>query len=297
MSEPTPGPEPIVGLLAELRDRASPADVGLLLAAPVVLIVAFSFPAPVRESLAFSHADPSIVTAFAAHYVHLDATHLRGNLAVYAMVVPPTYLLFLLSGRRREFAVIVPAILLAFPFVLSASSLVLVRRGVLLGFSGLAMAFVGVLPVAAFRYVGERVPRAIDVDDAPVLFFTGSALIALRSGPSTLGPAIATLAGIVALAYAVRLGRALGRPGREEIGRALRRTGHVELWTASPVLFFLSIVVAFPADPVAGGAIVDLYGHFLGYGLGFIATYVTLRLDDATPDGAGGTGPASSGRR
>lgn len=267
--------------LGEVARRTSLADAVSLLAVPALLVGVFSLPRAARERLVFDHAAPTPVTAFTAHYVHLDAGHLSGNVGVYAMIVPAVYLLFLLGDDRKDLLAIGPTILLAFPFVLSTLALLLLGRGVLVGFSGLAMAFVGVLPVAFFRFVGDRIPREVDIDDSPVLFFAGTALIALRAAPSARGLAIAAVATLVALAYAVRLGRTIGRPTRAEVERTLRRPGYVELGAVSPILFLLSILVAFPGDPVTGGTVVNLYVHLVGYGLGFIASYITLRVGDA----------------
>ena len=265
-----------VAFLDVLGDRWRPIDALALLGVPAVLVVGFLLPDAIASELALSHADPSPLAAVTAHYVHRSADHLVGNLSVYALVVPTGYLLCLLAGRRREFFVAFATYLLALPPVLSALDLALLPSGVVLGFSGVTMAFVGFLPVAIVWYVAAATGAAVDLDDAPALFFLGLAAIALWGVPTASFRALpAGAAGAIGLAYALG-----ARPAFD--GASLRWSGpggYLELGAAGIVAFAFGIAVGFPEGGAAEGVVVNQYGHLLGYAIGFVAAYVTFRLD------------------
>lgn len=278
------------GFLADLSTRIRRLDIILVIAIPMILAAVSQLSMATRRSLAFNPDAPTIVSAFTAHFVHFDAAHLYGNLLLYLLIIPMIYLLFTMSDCRRDFRLVVFPILLGFPFLLSGLNLLLPRSGVIIvGFSGLGMAFVGVLPVALFRFLEEQVPRKIGLNDAIGLFFLGAGLIAFRMAPSGVGLAIGMAAGLIALLFTWRLLRTLGPIKHVELGRALGRSGYVELSVTSPVLFLVAIVMAFPADPYRFGGFIDLWTHLLGYALGFTMAFVTVGItgmvsDDEVPE-------------
>lgn len=283
-----------MGFLEDVGRQAHRIDGPLLLLAPAVLVAVHTLPTPTRAGLVFDRAAPSLMTAFSAHFVHLEAAHLLGNLVVYALVVPVVYLLLLLGGRRSEFLAVLAVILSLFPLVLTALGTLVIGRGTLLGFSGLAMAFVGVLPVATFLFLDGWTTTDVGLDDAPILFFGGMALIAVRVVPVGLGLVVAAVATAFALVYLLRIVRSVPRPWLPRVRGLLRRSGYLELGLGSPVVFAVAILAAFPADPVRSDAVVDLFGHLIGYSLGFLAIYLTVQLDRAVGGPAGPSRPEST---
>lgn len=280
--DPYPGgplaPESEESFLEAVRRLSRPVDWAALLAVPGVLVAVFLLPDAVKQGLVLSHGDPRPAAALTAHYVHLSTDHLVGNLSVYALVVPVAYLLCLFAGHRRTFFLAFTTYLLALPPVLSALDLVLLDGGVLLGFSGVLMAFVGFLPLAVVWYADRVAGLALDVDDAPGLFFMGLAGISLWSVP--VGPAqvlLAAVAGATGLAYAVSARSAIDDATVEWPGPG----AYLELGGAGLVAFTFGIAVGFPPMRVADGVVVDQYGHLLGYAIGFIAAYATVRVDAA----------------
>lgn len=267
--------------LAEVRERTHLVDLLVLGLVPAVLLAVFWLEPATREGLVFVRANPSLTTAFTAHYVHLERPHLLGNLAVYVLTAPTVYLLLLLSDRRAEFLMVTTTVLLGFPLVLTGLDTLVIDHGRLFGFSGLAMAFVGALPVALFLFLDERIEPAVGLDDAPLLFFVGIAIIAVRTVTGPVGWLLAAGTSLLALVYVGRLVRALPRPLTPELRASLRRSGYVELAVAAPVLFALAVWTAFPAEPASAGRVVDLLGHFLGYSVGFLAAFLAIRVDRA----------------
>lgn len=263
---------------AELVRRATVLEVAFLLAVPTLLILVYLLPEPTRESLVFQTSSPGIASAFIAHYVHLSATHLLGNLIIYIGAVGVGYPLAVLGGLRQVYLSLVGAILLGFPFVLSALHLTLLGSGGIVGFSGLALALIGILPVVLFVYLRARIEGAISVNDAPSMFFIGIAIIAWRTAaPEVLVNSIVIGSIVVAVLYLIPLVYRLGREGRTT-GPQRHRLGYIELPAAVVILFILALAVGFPANPIGNaGSVTNLLIHLVAYALGFIGGYVTDR--------------------
>jgi len=267
------------GFRARLRAVVHPVDLLAILAVPAILGLVFTLPTPTRESLALSTAEPTVVSAYSAHFVHLDAGHLLGNLAVYGLTVPTAYLLATLGDCRRGFVVPFVAVLLSFPWILSALHLALGTPGRVLGFSGLNMAFVGTLPLFAAVYL-SRLDGDVRLDHAPALFFAGAAVIAFRLVPTDPARGVLTAAaGAVALTFA---GYAWRGMSSETILELAGRSVEFELVAGGVVVFFLAVVLGFPETPAGSDGVVGVYTHALGYAAGFVSTYVVLRIDDPT---------------
>jgi len=264
---------------SRLRAALRPRDVVAVLGVPAVLVAVFALPAPLRESFVFSPAAPSLVSAYATHFVHRSAGHLLGNLAVYGLAVPAAYLLAVLGDCRQVFFIPFVGVLIALPLVLSALHVLLGSSGQVVGFSGLNMAFVGMLPLFETVYLA-RLERDIRLDHAPALFFAGAAVVAARVVPPG-DTRLVIVAGttLVAVVYAGHVYRELSAAA---IRNLLEHTGEFELVLGTVVVFFVAVFLAFPADPVRSGGVVDVYGHFLGYALGFVATFLAFRIDDPT---------------
>ena len=258
-----------------LRSAVRPVDVLVLLSIPLVLLSNFAAPLDLRLSLAFSYTDPTLLTAYTANFVHLDALHLAANLGAYALVVPLVYLLSVMGGTRRRFFVVFTVFVLAFPVVLSTSNLAVARPGYMVGFSGVAMAFLGFLPIALSSFLATHFEFGSELDLSAVLFFVGLALIAVSTVQTVLTVGLATLALTAAFLYTLPESTSAGG-FRPDIQGAAELPGFLELAVAALVLFAGMLVLAFPADPVVEAGVVNLYVHLLGFALGFISTYATL---------------------
>ena len=261
------------------RSVVRPADVLVLLSVPLVLVGAFAVPLELRQALAFSYSDPTLLTAFTANFVHLNAAHLAANLAAYALVVPLVYLLSVMGGTRRRFFVVFTVFVLVFPVVLSTLNLAVARPGYMVGFSGVTMAFLGFLPLALSSFLATHFEFGWELDLSAVLFFVGLALIAVLTVQSLLTVGLAAVALMGAVLYTLPLSTSDGG-FRPDIRGAVEVPGFVELAVAAVVLFAGVLVIAFPADPVVDVGVVNLYVHLLGFALGFISTYATVATMD-----------------
>lgn len=264
-----------------------PSELVALAVVPAVLAGAYLLPVETKRALAFAYADPTATTAYAAHFVHLDVEHLLANLLGYALVVPTTYLLAVLAGRRRLFWTMFVTVALAGPFVLSGLNLAVPRDAIGYGFSGLNMAFFGVLPVALFSYVRPLFVSELRPRYLPVLFFVVVAIVSGIALPtSNATTAIAIGSGLLAVGYGALVlarerdaRRRLARRNRarkrlERPARPPRPFGYVELAVAGVVLLVGYPLVGFPSELLAANRVVNLYVHFLGFALTFVAAFV-----------------------
>jgi len=256
--------------------RVRVVDLLAIASVPAVLLGVFALPQSTRLALALRYVEPSIQTAYTMHFVHLQVEHLLTNVVAYLLAVPLVYLLAVLAGRRRWFYAGFVTYLAVFPFVLSGLNVILPRARIGFGFSGLNMAFLGLLPVVLTAYAGDAF-GGVDLDDAPLLFFAGAALVGiLTASYASAGPLVAVGAVAAGAPYLHRM------VARRRLRRALRdanpAVGYAELSIGAILVFVALLVAAFPAHPVGEGSVRNVYLHVLGYAMGFIVSFATFRL-------------------
>jgi hypothetical protein len=273
------------GFRSDLVEGVRAVDVAVLCVVPAVLVAVLALPVGLRRSLAFAYTDPTLPTAFTAHYVHLRATHLAGNLVGYGLLAGVGYALAVLGGRRRLFLTALATFLLAFPLALSALNLAVPRNALGFGFSGINMALLGLLPLLLWAYARERFALDASVRALPAVFFLLVGWIALLALPvSTTGAGVAGLAtagaGVsIGAVYAMSTDGGVRLPTRDRLRAVTSRPGYGDLFVVGSVLLVGYPVVGFPADPTATGQVVNLYVHLLGFCLGFIGAFVLLAGD------------------
>jgi hypothetical protein len=280
-TESDASPRRVPALGTALGDRIRAADVALLGSVPAALGLVSLLPSATRRSLAFDYAAPTVPTAFASAFVHLDPVHLLVNVVLYALVAGASLALGVASGGRRRFYTAFPTFVLVFPVVLSYLNLAVPRAATTLGFSGVAMAFAGYLPLALADYLDTRFGIGPATQLAPALFLSSLALVSVlsvRSAFALVGDRAALLAlaaSLGALQYALAVAERC--PNLRARCRGLLGTpGAADLTAVAVALVFAVPFVAFPASPGRGGGVLNLYTHLLGYALGFLVPFVTV---------------------
>ena len=147
------------------------------------------------------------------------------------------------------------------------------RDGVTYGFSGLNMAFAGVLPIAIVRYVESRLRRPIHTTLLLSSFFVSIVYVAVVGIPRT-ELSVAVIAACVAfgagfgllfwLSYADQLRPLDDRPPVVDALFVIA----VGAWVAH-------LSVGFPDTAVGNGNVINIYVHFLGYAIGFTTAYLS----------------------
>ncbi|QLG27742.1 hypothetical protein HUG10_09330 [Halorarum halophilum] len=240
----------------ELRSECRVGDLLLVAAVPLALLAVYALPEATRRSLVFAYEEPTLLTAYASHSVHLGPEHLLVNLASYLLLVPTAYALAVLGGRRTRFRIGFIAVLVAVPFSLSWLNLLFVRPRVGFGFSGVAMGCLGLLALELFNYGRTSLSLPLSWDDAAMLFFVELALISLAVAPRTATTlAVAGVSAVIAVAYGWHLLRTIDRDAGSEVGTRLgrlREPGFAELAVVGVVLVVAFPFVAFPPRPDRG---------------------------------------------
>jgi hypothetical protein len=262
------------GFVEDALTEARRIDLALMMAVPVVLLAVYSLPRSTLEGFAFDTTSPTLVGAYASHFVHLQGFHLLGNLTVYVPVVGVAYLLCILSGRRQLFRISFVTLLVAFPIALSSMQIIFPRPRLIFGFSGINAGFAG---MACFVYTGylqrNITPRA-DERYAPTVLFVAMGLIALLALPAE---AFRLEIGAASLALAaIYVGVALyrqGIPSTDDIREAVDRPGYFETAGAGLGLIVGYPFVAFQDAVVPESGVVDVYVHLLGASLAFIVLF------------------------
>ena len=256
-------------------ERTHLIDVGFICTFPTILLLVYQLPHEVRESLVFDYTDPTVVTAFTSSFVHLETGHLLTNVFLYVVVVPTLYLLAVVS-----------TVLVAFPPILSYLNLAILRSSVTLGASGVVMGLVGCLPLTLADYLESRFAIGPVRTFAPMMFLTSLGLVSVLSVQSVVSENSTVLfvtAGLVLAVFLTVLLYAIS--AYEQVDNILSKlrssadaTGYFELSVAAVFLFVTVLFVAFPVDPTTESGIVNLYEHFVGYSLGFIASFTTVEV-------------------
>lgn len=255
--------------------RLPVVDMALLAIVPAMLFGLFMLPLATVRPLIFSYTEPTIVSAYASHFVHLSQTHLLVNLVGYLLLAPVGYVLATLSDRRKDFLTAFANLHLSVPLALSGLNLLFVRPRVTFGYSGLVMGLLALLGLELFEYAQARVAPTLDRENAVVLFGFEMVLItaALVPGIPILRFVAAAVA-LITLGYAVRIGLD-ARGDSATVHPTATEPGYLELSVVAVVLLVAFPFVAFPAQPTSDGAILNLYTHLLGFCLPFIVGYVT----------------------
>jgi len=178
--------------------------------------------------------------------------------------------LLIYADARRTFYAGFALVLLLVPFPVSIMDLWLVGSTAgdasTRGFSGLASAFVGFLPVAVFVFLREDLSEKVRVYESMGLFLAslGIVLLVLR-GPTDLTGLGALTLGFLYYVPVLR---------RIDVGER-RQFQNWSVWKQalvvySVLLFLVSPVLLFPANPVQGDTVVNLVTHFGGFFVGYV---------------------------
>lgn len=263
-------------LRGELATRGAPRDLAVFLVVPAVLTLAWLLVDPAPKALVFDPARPTMVTAFATHYVHASTSHLVGNVVVYLLAVGVGYPLALLGGCRRVYVTLVVGVLVVFPFLLSLVHLLYLGRGPILGFSGVSLGLVGLVPPFLVWFLRSRVLDGFELVDGLSLFLLGGAVGLWQSAGtfSAAGPLAGALAVVAALAV-VPVGLRLSYGRSAGTNREIPR-GHLTLIAISILVVLLAAATTAPTPGTAGIPGVTVVLHLLGYVLGFVGAWSTL---------------------
>ena len=268
-----------------LRTRMQRVDLALLLTIPLLLVVVFSLADAIKLELTFAYQQPTVVTAFTAHFIHLDVAHLAANLLLYGVIASAVYALSLLSDRRTEFLAVVVTFLVVFPVVLSGLNLVIPRPRIGYGFSGIIMAFAGLLTVMIGEYVAVQFGGGIHRNHSAVLFYLVVAIITAVEVPFYPGSravlGLSVVGGLLTLSSIMSSVRRAGALNWEVVCRP----GYAEITVWGLALVVMTPFIAVPSStPIRPGTVPNVYLHFLGFAFGYLVPFIGLNIIETGSD-------------
>ena len=258
--------EPDQTFRTDVLDQLRVADVALLLTVPIVLTAVHLLPASVQQSFILEYHNPSAFNLWSAAYVHRGFAHFSGNLAGYCLYIIPSYLLFVLADERRFFRYSFLSFLVILPPVLGAVNIAVLGSGTGAGFSGIASAFVGLLLVAIFMFLHNRVSQDLGATDGVAV------LLVVFGSTALIYSDVLAAAGIIVVACLLVLNdiRRLGVVEARTVASDLWSMGNYFLLIVGAVaLFLFSPILLFPENIVQGGQPVNIFSHYAGLVLGF----------------------------
>jgi len=261
-------------LWAVIRGRARMRDLAGLAAVPAALLAVYVLPLSVKRELILDYNDPTVLTAYASHFVHFSPNHLFTNLSGYALIAVVAYLLALAVDRRRQFLVVLVTFNLAIPFAVSGMNLLWGWPGFGFGYSGVVMALLGYLPVVLMEFVGARFGFPVGQRQSLWLFLVCVAVAGSISLPLAYSVPLVAVAALGVGAFVWKTARDLDAQSLSEARETLGVPGNLELAALGGLVIVFYPFVAFSSTLAVADGILNVFAHGLGLCLGFTVTYV-----------------------
>lgn len=261
----------------------------------LTLVLIHYLPANFKEVLIFDHQSPSSIAVFSTHFVHASNQHLIGNIFLGFTALFLLKYFFKEVGEDSIFRKITGVYLLFLPwFITSLSYLVFNLSNIdiqgSLGFSALALAFVGAIPATIFYYFKNSKIEKISVADSGPIFHIGlvfilTSYILMWLKSSTIIFELET----VALLFLLTLGLLIYSEYRimnlldTKLGLSFKEFRNFFSEKEQIVLtfsFFIYIYGALSVAPFSGvvsdGGLVNIISHMTGFTLGFYVAELYL---------------------
>lgn len=261
----------------------------------LVLFAVHFLPDNVREMLIFNHQSPSIIGAFATHFVHASNQHLLSNVFIGFTALFLIQWCFHKVGRENVFQKMVGSYLLILPLIVTGLSFLVFNLARVdlqdsMGFSALALAFVGAIPPVVFYFVKNSQMEEISVADSVPFFNIGVVFILISYifiwfNSSAINFSMGMIASLSLSAVALLgyseyrlmniLNNKLGLSLREFAGLFSRKEKSI-LGLSLFVFVFGALSVAPSSGVVSDDGFVNIISHMIGFTLGFFAAELCL---------------------
>jgi hypothetical protein len=243
----------------------------LLVVAGALTGVHLWLPDSLLSEFIFTYGEPSLMTAWTAAAVHDSTAHLVSNLAWYAVVIVPAYILYTVWDRRRMFWLLYGSLLFITPLTTVAADYWLLYQrwgfvgpdSIAFGFSGVVSAFGGLLLVGLTGVIAAWYSWRISI--VTTIGFVASGLgIALFQSPLVAVPTSRILA--VGIVVAVGLGLLSWRSEELSVRRYLSaHQDAILLFGACGIVVTALVSGMFSVEPVSDGRFPNVVAHGTGF--------------------------------
>jgi len=144
----------------------------IILFSGVILIISLIYLSPdeIKQRMVLIPSNPSILSMFFSHYVHLTDMHLIGNIIGFITVL---ILIFSLQPNKKSLYQFSCFSFFLLPLILSILQVYFLSSSIYpnFGFSGIVSAFVGYYLVVLYEYMKKNVGKIVDKNFYLVLIF------------------------------------------------------------------------------------------------------------------------------
>lgn len=238
---------------------------------PVVLLFVGGLPEQTQSQWVLLLNDPTVTDLYLSNFVHADVRHLSSNVLSFLLVMCVLFPLAALTRHLRTLGVLSVLMLTLLPVVVSLYSITTLSGTVaetVVGFSGIAAGFAGILPVFIALLVQNRV-RDINVL-AGTAGLMGLELSVVLWLAGIRRPSLLVLGGlsVVGMSFAGRAG---------DKGSRGARGYELQLLVAAAIVF-AAVPVTLIVNVDAG---TNVYGHLIGLTGGFFLSMALLVIQPA----------------
>jgi len=261
-------------LALQSTDLATLFDVALITVLPVASVMTYFLSTSLQYQLAFDPHSPTAVNALTAPIVHIEQAHLLWNMFGYLTLIPLTYALTSLAGRRRLFRVVFVIATVGTPLLTSGAEIMFNSDTLSGGLSGVLFVFIGFLPLALGAYLEAWFDISSSKVTGPLMQFLSIFIVVVMGAmalttdiPSSLfvplGGALAL--GALAIVYTwCRLTLTESSPVEQIIDQPL--FGDLAL-CAVALSLLLPLLLVYPMVSGAGGGVSSV-AHYVGFLMG-----------------------------
>ena len=268
----------LLGLELEIYNRPNLALILLPIALCIILYIA---PIPNKTQLQFTYENPNPLLIYIPSLLHLNQTHLTGNLASYLLLVHTNIILFAITRENRLLIRYAAATFIALPIVYAllwntfTYTFYDTHIGSV-GFSTIVSAFAGIQ--ISYSTLAYRKATPIEYNQ-PNLFLATLILVAgiilgAYYKPEPLYIVAGTSMALLFLYYA-----------REPLSSFHRYNTRLipefTLITEALLLGLLFVVLGFPGTLVVSGVVINILGHWVGLLWGLLLPQIDHHLMDS----------------
>lgn len=219
----------------------------------------------------FSFSNPSdLLRLYTYHLIHYNLLHFMGNLVGFTIIYWALVHVVVRGDEVRTFKVMSFIIFLVVAPALGILDLILfsdtaARQGC--GFSGILLAFNGMIPYFSFKCLARELNIDLRVPIIHLSFLVMASGLAIAY-VETIRAVLFVAMGIVSITFYFYWAY-----NRYEIEDSQEVRERISLVMFTVSIFFFVIAISFPPELRTSHGIVNIWGHFMGLYLGMMVLY------------------------
>jgi membrane associated rhomboid family serine protease len=262
-------------------------DIVLLLIFPLILFILMFLPSKIHTILTLNIHDPSWWQFLTNAFMHKDWNHLKGNLMGYLFFIIPTFLIILRNNNKKQFYKVLFWTILTTPIITSLVTIWIYPQVVptVLSSQGASGIIAGLLGTMFMFFLSDmyiksknklKIKNFLSLGILLSVFIVAviNYIYYTRSWSVILIIAI-IIAIIIWLIYALK--KQIKNIIKNLIAEYRVSKFNYYLTMFLPLLFIFVPFQLFPSQLKTGGAVVDIFVHYVGLLYGILISYYILK--------------------